>query len=947
MEKDLLAQYRPIPFWSWNDKLNPETLIEQIRWMKQMGLGGFFMHARAGLQTQYLSEEWFRCIEVGADEAQAQAMRAWVYDENGWPSGFVGGKLLQAEENHDWLIESREGAFDAQATVSYFTGADELVRVSEPISDALQYLNLYLRMAASTVDILNPDVVEQFLSLTHAEYQKRFGDDFSKKIAGFFTDEPQYQRWGTPYTKQIALYFRENYGEDIFDGLGLLFVEKSGYRRFRYRYWKGMQELMLHSYSERVYRWCQANGVRFTGHYIEETSLGYQLMCCGGVMPFYEYMDIPGIDWLGKNTDASLSAVQVASVAAQLGKKQVLTETFACCGWDVKPAELRRVAGYQYVHGINLLCYHLIPYSERGTRKYDYPAHYSAINPWISDGFRTFNDYFSRLGYLLGEGEQHVSVAVLHPIRSAYFSYQRALENSGFGVAALDEALHSAAKLLERHGIAYHYLDETLLAKYGFVENAAIGCGNCKYTYLILPKLLTMDASTEKLLRQFVSQGGKVLLLDEKPAYLEAEPFDYPYLESNCTLHDILRDMPFRVEATDTDLCYAYRTMGERKYLYVINPSQTQTFSQKFDFGESVRSFTRVHLQDLSTQQIALSVTLQPGEDALLFCSTREAEKPRALQPYSFRFTQATVEFSQNALIVDCVSYSYDGIHYSKPWPCPALFQKLLKDRFAGRIFLRYAFEIEQVPESILLQSESSHDLRAWINGIPLTEKLPSRESYETLYDISKHVKLGINHYTVSVLWHEDASVYRILFAKDATEGLKNCIAYDSELQPIYLLGKFGVYPKSGYRDTEPNFVEADDFYIGKVPETVSDITTDGFPFFSGQITLCRTFDLARTDVSLHLLGEYQSAEVTINGTDKGRLLFDTQMDISDVAVLGTNTIRVRFQISNRNRMGPHHMVGGKTWGVSPWSFEMFGSWNDDKSDAYHDGYDLKLFYAR
>lgn len=88
----------------------------------------------------------------------------------------------------------------------------------------------------STADILNPDVVKQFLELTHEAYYKRFGDAFSDKIAGFFTDEPQYYRDHTPYTDMVA-----QYGENILDYLGLLFVEKRGYRSFRYRYWKALQ----------------------------------------------------------------------------------------------------------------------------------------------------------------------------------------------------------------------------------------------------------------------------------------------------------------------------------------------------------------------------------------------------------------------------------------------------------------------------------------------------------------------------------------------------------------------------------------------------------------------------------------------------------------------------------------------------------------------------------
>ena len=42
-----IKEYRPIPFWSWNDRLMPEELKRQILWMAQEGFGGYFMHAQA------------------------------------------------------------------------------------------------------------------------------------------------------------------------------------------------------------------------------------------------------------------------------------------------------------------------------------------------------------------------------------------------------------------------------------------------------------------------------------------------------------------------------------------------------------------------------------------------------------------------------------------------------------------------------------------------------------------------------------------------------------------------------------------------------------------------------------------------------------------------------------------------------------------------------------
>ena len=100
--------YGSIPFWSWNDRLEESELRAQIRRMKELGMGGFFMHARGGLETEYLSEEWFSCVRACIDEAKKLGMEAWAYDENGWPSGFAGGKLLSCDQ-HRHRCGSRRG----------------------------------------------------------------------------------------------------------------------------------------------------------------------------------------------------------------------------------------------------------------------------------------------------------------------------------------------------------------------------------------------------------------------------------------------------------------------------------------------------------------------------------------------------------------------------------------------------------------------------------------------------------------------------------------------------------------------------------------------------------------------------------------------------------------------------------------------------------------------
>ena len=63
---------RPIPFWSWNEKLNTDETARQVRLMGKAGIGGFFMHARGGLQTPYMGEEWHDNIRSASGKIRSK-----------------------------------------------------------------------------------------------------------------------------------------------------------------------------------------------------------------------------------------------------------------------------------------------------------------------------------------------------------------------------------------------------------------------------------------------------------------------------------------------------------------------------------------------------------------------------------------------------------------------------------------------------------------------------------------------------------------------------------------------------------------------------------------------------------------------------------------------------------------------------------------------------------
>ena len=934
-----LTNWKPIPFWSWNDRLEPEKLCRQIDWMQENEIGGFFMHARGGLKTEYLSEEWMQAVEACTNRALELGMNAWAYDENGWPSGFAGGKLLDDPNNRDRYILHAIGKFDPEATASYDLSGDALVRVTGETAEA-ECLNIYIRIAASTVDILDAGVVKKFIDITHEAYKARYGADFSRHICGFFTDEPQYQRWNTPFSNVLVDHFRTEYGTDILDELGLLFVEKKGWRKFRYRYWKAMQQRMLTAFGKQIYAWCEENGVAFTGHYIEERSLAGQMLCCGGIMPFYAYMHMPGIDWLGTGTGNEIPVRQLASVAAQFDKKQTLTETFGCCGWQVSPKELKHIADFQCVGGVTTICHHLVPYAEYGQRKKDYPSHFSGVNPWIREDFKDFNRYYTRLGYLLSRSEERINVAVLHPIRSAYFDYKRFDSSS---IRDIDSRFSADCRLLSGAGISYHFLDETLLADHGFVDGNRIGCGKCSYDYLVLPHILVMDASTEKLLREYATNGGKILCLGDLPRFREAEPFDFSFLASNCSLEEIVGTQPFRITARNTGIFQTYRHLDDFRFLFVHNDGSDKVNAQTYDFGPGIRSFRQLDLFTLEEKQIPLTVTLEPGTSVLLFPDGAEPVPAVPQTEYRFALQNAPVSCHSNQMTVDYVRYSTDGVHYSKLYSTAGLFAKLLRDRYAGTIYLKYAFDVRAVPGSLRLCAECADTCRCFFNGSMIQSwQTSDLDEHLCIADVSALVKAGVNEFVMQVDWYQDESVYYALFGENVTESLRNCLVYNTNLEPIYLAGDFGVYADGGYRDgKDPLHVYADSFHIGPMPETVTEPTTEGFPFFAGEMSVSQHIRLDSADTALRIEGTWHSVSVKVNGAHAGKLVYTRTLDISRFARPGDNLIELNFVISNRNLLGPHHDLLNENGSVSPASFEIPGPWEDGKNPNYADRYNL------
>ncbi len=883
-----------------------------------------------------------------------RGLGAWLYDEDRWPSGFAGGIVPARSEEYRTkaILMCMSGRlYDAKEAVRIFKcdlvngGPENLKPVAEGEDEergkTYLYFNLYTAPIGnigysgySYIDVLSPKAVKAFIESTYEAYYKRVGRWFGSSIPGIFTDEPNligpfsneaFRDWvrglfhissspiyTLPWTRDLPEYFLKKKGYDLRDHLPGLFFNVNDFTKVRYDYWNTVTDLYVEAYSKQLYDWCDRHNLKLTGHYLLEDTLMSQLRAIGAAMPHYEYQHIPGIDHIGKNIAQPLTVKQVSSVAEQLGKERVLTETLSFGGFTFE--DRKWIGDWHYVLGINFLNQHLSLYSMRGLRKRDCPPNLFYQQPWWRYN-QLIADYYARLSYALSRGKRTVDIMVLHPIASAWAVYTPL--NAG-EVEKLDHSLEWLIETLLENHRDFELGDETIIRRHGKVDGIRLAVGRSSYRAVIIPPSKTLSRSTLKILNEYANKGGMLIAINPAFSMVEGrESNEIKGLLKNAVevenrdeenLLKALERLPSSVKINIEDgqparkVWYNLRREGGQQILFMANIDREKEYETMVKIGGTGNveewNLFNGEVQAVPSRfeegYIVVDLYFPPvGSHLLVIDEKKEplAHKKKATigeineiaMGEKWRFKR----LDPNVLTLDRCKIKFENGQYSELIPVWRAYTQMrsrqpigpiVSTRIGSAFGVRYEFEsgLESISSRqiyLVLENPEKYSIR--VNGEEIEYK-----------DIGYWVDTTFSKIDIKNL---------VRHGKNTVE-ISGKIDFETEIENCYIIGDFGV---ENAQDKSFKLIEEQ-----KELES-SNIVYQGYPFFAGTISYTQDFDVPEKKGKALLEIENLNAVVTkvlLNGNEAGYIFVKPhELDVTDLIEEGTNTLEIQITNDLRN----------------------------------------------
>jgi hypothetical protein len=958
-------EFTSAPFWVWNDLLTPEQLEQTLAALAEQHIRQVIVHPRPGLMTPYLSEDWFALWTYALKLARQHDMRLWIYDENSYPSGFAGGHVPEEMPESRALgltVDSNRVVAQVQAGVSPWYGG------------------------RFHTDLIRPGVTEKFLEVTLEPYRRRFGAEFGRLIPGVFTDEPHLRPCGDiHWTPDLPEQFSRRWGEDIYEGLPYLKEACETGQTFRHHYFQLINELFVERWAKPYYRYCEANGLEFTGHYWEH---GWPN--CTTVpdnMAMSAWQQRPGIDLLfseyaeGPHAQFGNTRIvlELASVANQTGRARTLCETYGGSGAEMTFEDYKRVGDWVIVLGVNTINEHLSSISLRGARKRDYPPTFSYHSPWM-ECYGVLVDYFARISCALSQGRQLNPCLVLEPTSTAWihhFADEARLKEIGDQFQAFVVAL--AQRQLEFDLGSEHIIQERGSVTMTAQAQARFQVGECAYEVVVIPaEMETINRATFDLLSRFLEQGGTVLSCagSDLPSHVDGRrTAECERLRSSKGWHfvnqmDVVEKVTERCNPTarvvlDPDykglVHHHRRQLSDGDIVFITNTSKTsaakgQVVTRAKGAREVCLDTGAVSGRAVSRQadgQMVVSFTLPPCGSTLLYLDTVDTAATESVSPPGFLsgvtpcvpsgVPIALSNFSirrldDNNLILDYVDVEAGGeLKTSLYWRQAAefIFKKngLQGNPWDHAVQFRDELLKTTFPAESGFRATYHFTVETAVPGRLLAVVERPDLYLITCNDIELKAQPGV--------WWIDRA-FGLLDISGAARVGENTLTLTAspmtvfhEFEAAHIVGDFSI------RAAGKGFVISPPMPLG-----LGNWSQQGLPLYGHRVMYSATFTLPastgkRVRVSLPAWSGVV-AKVVVNGEEAGVIYRQPmECDITEAVVPGENTVELVMYGSLRNPLGPHLGVGQLNI-TDPWAWGKGPQFNQPPGrDYYSVGYGL------
>lgn len=954
--KNPSRDYGTVPFWVWNTKVTKRNIDSMLLDYRKNDFGGAIIHPRPGLITEYLSKEWFDLFEYSVQQGKKLGLNIWIYDENSYPTGFAGGLVgeqMPEAYNQGQMLYMEEVDRLPVDVSPFFLCLKEENGVSRDITDHLAeeagktgHYQLFKKVnyqrsnrgsvagpiGVSYVDLMAKGVTDKFIDVTYKSYEKVVGKEFGKTIKGVFSDEPTIINEGrnsVRWTPDLFDRFYKAWGYDLRLHLPSLFKETGDWKRVRHNYYEMLLQLFIDRWSKPVASYMNQHQLVWTGHYWEH---GWPSPYHGpDNMAMYAWHQMPGIDMLFNqfNEDkpvqfGNIRAVkELSSVANQLGKTRTLSETYGGGGWELTFKDMKRLADWQFVLGVNFMNQHLSFMTLTGARKYDYPPSFSYHEPWWPY-YRYMNHYFTRLSYLLAQGQQYNDILIIEPTTSAWMYYARDGENKRF--FDITKSFNDFVTMMQRAQLEYDLGSENIIKDHGQVKGNRFVIGERAYKVVVIPPgMENINGATFRLLKEYMAAGGKVVCF---------EPLRLVDGAVNQALATILpadkiqtvSTAPFQQEGfriSGGNIYHQRRKLANGELLLLTNASMTGTSSGKISMKGSDVLQMDMHSGSISrypavqsSNTVQFEVSVPPAGSLMLFVADKKQpgypSAPRASE-WTTVNTSATKVSRQadNALTIDfCDLYlhqpdtSYHHLHVGQasntafkhhgfadgvgnPWNNRTQFKDAIvkRDTFStGTGYTAvYHFQLKEGTDfrnfkAVVEQPGLWHEVK--INGVAIKNE-PGQWWLDRsfgVYQIGRHVKAGGNELSVTVA---PMSVY-------------------AEIEPVYILGDFHLEAAAQSWSIVP-----------PQPLQTGYWSKQGLPLYSQGVAYTKNFTVDNLSKAYAVvLGKWQGtvATVKVNDVLAGIITAEpNRLDIGKFVKKGNNKVEVTVIGSLKNLLGPFY----------------------------------------